>query len=65
MRHPVVAVSVLCAAFVVAIAAASAPLLWAAATSSALKGKLQISMPFSADLRFVSPMTVRFLLPNP
>jgi hypothetical protein len=54
-RHPVVAVSVLCAAFVVAIAAASAPLLRAAATSGALKGKLQSLTPLAAGLEVRQP----------
>ncbi len=55
-RHPVVGISVLCAAFVVAIAAASAPLLRAAATSSALKGKLQSLTPLAAGLEVHQPV---------
>src|SRR5882757_7479827 len=50
MRHRAVLVAVICASFLVAMAAASAPLLRAGAESEALKGKLELLTPLGAGL---------------
>jgi hypothetical protein len=50
LRHRSVLLAVICASFLVALAAASAPLLRAGAESEALKGKLQELSPLAAGL---------------
>jgi len=50
LRHRSVLVAVVCASFLVALAAASAPLLRAGAESEALKGKLDLLTPLAAGL---------------
>ncbi len=54
-RHRSVLLAVVCASFLVALAAASAPLLRAGAESEALKGKLQQLSPLAAGLTIETP----------
>src|SRR5471032_80307 len=55
LRHRSVLLAVACASFLVALAAASAPLLRAGAESEALKGKLDVLTPLAAGLTIETP----------